>query len=1188
MGVNKDENNLAKAQNNADINQEAVTNIAKHSEALKSAAVSVGDFDDKLDDGTEALEAFSETIHTLPASIHGAIQTMNKNMAYMSKDLKTSFLSGIIRDKAWSVRAQLGKETEELRQAFEDSAKHLEEARNTGDARLIKEAEILKMQAESAYMNRKNTSEASQLNKKFWADAKTVAFDTLKNAFSGVVDYWKDTMNSAYTDMKSVIQNTYSDINARQNYDHAEYAKLVERLGNQITELGLDKVVNTGDLLEGVKASLGTGLSGATAELNALYAAIAERSGITFDWYSTEWTQTLSMIQSQGKAAGKTDEQIAAEMERMMQTIVQTTESIETTYGGDATGLAQGKAQQIMSYAADARQTYNLDDAAFTNMYQTLAVTSQELSKYGIESSAIIQDIGTLFSKGINEQDANVIFAGNGITGAEAIEMMQSGQYDKLVTNYIQNLQDMYKDPAKNPELLKALTSNLGGSLSEADYQKLANYTESEGAFGKNLEKVTKAELVTLEEMADSMEDSTLKSEQHKNEAMNKLDEIAVAFADDPQGEIIATEMVKGFSQVAGLLWTLITKQAALKFSDMLSNKLSGGSGGSSPLGNKSSNLFSKIGSKVKSGIGSTGNATVNGSGLLGKLASKGYSSAAMSGGSSIGGASGGMAALNGAAAYAAPVALAAGVIMGGVDSYNSFKSANEDGKITAVETGNALKSFITGHDANKSGDDKLAQVRKGGLGGIDWGSAAKNAGKGALIGGGIGGIAGSAAGGIGAAPGMAIGAAIGAVTGFVTNLIDQAVDLHNYNKYAKSEYGKLGETMKKNLTAVNDLASDYAEYNQMLLQKTDLETQLNEARKTGSGATKQEIALLELEIMEMEQKIKLKQAELGSVDDVVTKLEDSVKTLNESKSITTALTNIDSTINKEGWDTKTNWKDVSDEALEAAISDEQLKAFEAAGMKSTGDSRKDRIGLIQMTLSNGKGDVNFKGEDYDQDIKGGNINWSMLYGGANSTMAKDMKKQTTELESSIAETITTTQQNLAIASDANTNEELQNYIQMYIMAKETYLNSLFPEGKELTDARNTFVNALAFSSMMPNLSENRISEYEKWLKSNSKAKLDAYKPFYATGTTGEATIPYDNYLAYLHEGEQIRTKAEVTVERAEQHVASSDAITKVHDVVLTQTNTIISILTNIYSILSNSYTATHTDIKLTHDLPGI
>ena len=68
-----------------------------------------------------------------------------------------------------------------------------------------------------------------------------------------------------------------------------------------------------------------------------------------------------------------------------------------------------------------------------------------------------------------------------------------------------------------------------------------------------------------------------------------------------------------------------------------------------------------------------------------------------------------------------------------------------------------------------------------------------------------------------------------------------------------------------------------------------------------------------------------------------------------------------------------------------------------------------------------------------------------------------------------------------------------------------------------------------------------------------------------------------------------MRTAAEVSLDRAEQHIASVDVMSKVNDTLLTQTNTIISILTNIYNVISSGKGTLAPSIeRMTYDLPGI
>jgi hypothetical protein len=155
------------------------------------------------------------------------------------------------------------------------------------------------------------------------------------------------------------------------------------------------------------------------------------------------------------------------------------------------------------------------------------------------------------------------------------------------------------------------------------------------------------------------------------------------------------------------------------------------------------------------------------------------------------------------------------------------------------------------------------------------------------------------------------------------------------------------------------------------------------------------------------------------------------------------------------------------------------------------------------------------------------------------------------------------------------------------------YYNYLYDFGNGNAEAKAAFKAGTGLTwedyvNTFPDVDGTKITPKLIYDKYNKDAKFDSnYVPKFAVGTN---YVPYDNYLALLHKGEQVRTSAEVALENANKHIASSETSKAIHDVLLTQTNTIISILTDIYKVIANrpATGGASTTTKHVYDLPGI
>ena len=177
--------------------------------ATREVSADLGNLSDKLEETSNGVDKVNRALNLLPDELHSITETMNKNMAYISGDLKDSFVKGILNEKMWSVKAMLGKETEELRQAMESAQEALKIAEKSNDQEAIDYAQRKVQQTAEAYNARKNMTDSQKLNKKLAYDMKTELVKIGKQMFSDLWKYAQQILDQAYSKDKSTIDYSY-------------------------------------------------------------------------------------------------------------------------------------------------------------------------------------------------------------------------------------------------------------------------------------------------------------------------------------------------------------------------------------------------------------------------------------------------------------------------------------------------------------------------------------------------------------------------------------------------------------------------------------------------------------------------------------------------------------------------------------------------------------------------------------------------------------------------------------------------------------------------------------------------------------------------------------------------------------------------------------------------------------------
>lgn len=1207
MGINSENNNNTENLKQQENLASAVDGVTSSAQQLASANTKVADSTrdmrdgidsttDKLDKMQEGLDKTLRSIHLLPAAIEEYTKTINKNMAYAREDLQEGFFKGILNEKLWGFRAELGRETEELKQAMEASKKSalqaIEHANKTGkeqDKQIADAAKLRAQQLETAYQNRKNMKFSQQLNIKLARDMKTQLLEIGKKMFSELWGYAKKLLDDAYSKDKSTIEQNYDTIMSMNSYNHGEYAKLIDRLQEKIDASGLGDVISVNTLQENLTKTMQMGLQGALAESNAYYASIAEKAGITFDWYGTEWTNLISQMNRTGK-----------DYEKVMKSVITTTDDLAEVYG-DSTGLAGGRANQMMSAASTLGTTYGLSEEAIGNIYKSLAVTSQELTNYGIDTTNFVQDITGALESGLSNHDLGVIFGTGGATGDQVEQKIKEGKFDELIVQYMNNLEMYYKD--QNSEMVTALQGALGSSFSNTDYQAFQTYWEQEGSFSANFEKAMGASNSDIEDINGELKNYVTTQESYETKMENFMADIAEWMVQNPVAEVLGKTIQSGLSTIIGILLGFLGNQALNKF-------LGGGSGGDDiNLSKKSlSNLktsFSNIWkgkqtNVLKSGYSIADNGAIyapdgsfasagdayaktNGLNKFFSIKAKPEGISQIGGGTTLGA---------GATTVAGGLALIAGTAM----AINDAKKAEENGI-------SGWKGALTGYtEVAKNEGDVTAQTARNTLKGaaIVGGATAVGAG---LTGLATGATVGSAVPVIGTAIGAIVGLTAGLVTGYVeytkaSNVLlrntanlaeglaktaESTAEVHQAFQKLHNIYSVREEAEKGNSDAIESLVSQFpvlGKYVDESGNKLDgfdrvLDNLIKsmEADTNTKGVSNMNEVFKDTSIEEIKKGHGSMYNQLGDVAKWASQKNKSeaVGSLMDSGTISDISKGVVGKGNTEWVKTSTGEKIKAKDLIDELVSAGALESADDVN----GWDIKEVVGLAQHAGV-------LAGEDYKTHY------FSKIDSLTSDSSA--LVSLATELESikSFAENMDLTayldqfeRQGFVSgvkASEIATNWDLAMQSAWGIHKANTYYENALSDASGGQYVTPEDVSATLFTTLPSTAWKN-----EKFRKAMG---LSVEPPgSFAVGTD---YVPYDNYLALLHRGEQVKTSAEVALDEA-KHVASTTTQSAIHDVVLNQTNTIINLLTNIYQVLSSGKADTaNLSTKINYDLPGV
>lgn len=1145
MAANDNYNNLDDlAQENL---RELFAAVGSFSKASDKAEKVLSDGAKLLKDSTGLLDKTARTIEsTMTFSSRTLAESFKDSMSTATKRLEAA--AKLERDK--NAVNDMVKELEKALDSMEKSAGSQKAAASSYEYQLT-QSKLNDLKQHQVKLN--NIKSESAYSKQLMKETKAQGLKIITSLADSIISVFTESLKAGYNNLSSTYESTYGDITSMNSYSHKDVDRIINELQSFVKENKLEGVVTVSDYLPEIQNILKGGLTKDLATTVAKYSVLAKESGYSADFADPAFLKQIKNMADAGQ-----------DVEQFMKDIIGSTKAV-TESVGDAFGFANGQINTMTASISDLAQVMNMSQDAATNTYRSYAALNGILGSTEFDTSKLYSSINEYAQNGINSQSAEQLL-GYRATAQQFQQKIETEGTEGIIKDMFKQLYTTYA--GRTDEWISVASSALGSSFSTQDLESLMkkynSYSEFEEAFNKTLGAANQSD---GEKIIGELQNYQTKNESFNNKMENHMTDLVQLSKDSVWNEKIITalltqisvssliknggELISWFKKFKGLGSSLPSNMSSSAISgEQLALDLGSDTVGKTTFGQKLKNGATKVASNF---------ITPNSSGKF------------MSSGSTL-------TSLDKATAGAG---IATGIIMQGTSAIEAYKNAASNSENNTWQNiGYGTLSFLGASDTiGLSNEDKMAKAREEN-GSLDWSKIRKTTGAFAAAGAGVGGLAGSAAGGIGAAPGAAIGAAAGAVTGFVTNLVTQVADMHDYNQYIKSDFGQLNKSLEESFNGTKQLASSLSEYNSTLSQLNELNDKKSEYENGKLSLTDQEVALLDLEIKKTERLLELKAQELGNIDDIISANEKNSKIIKQGQAAMTGISAAQKIIDSAGYDNKTKFNKLSDSewaSIRSGLTNDMVDDMVKQGViKDAGSYEKNVMGILQSITGSTEGTNWF--DNIETDV----FSRASVQGGTKSSLYSEMQTNVNNATKEFGDNANTFSQLLTAVTDKYTNQGIQNTVGGFFESKISELTaSGLTRDEVVSDLKKAYPDV---ASMLPNVGSEKLNDYTSWLSKHGKAK-DDLKGYYSTGLD---YVPYDNYLAMLHKGEQVKTAAEANLERA--NIASDGTnkmATALKDTLVTQTDSIISILNDIYSLMSNSGTSTlGKRYKLNYSLP--
>lgn len=1100
-----------------------------------------------LKDSTGLIDKTMRTIEsTMTFSSRTLAESFKDSMSTATKKLEAA--AKLERDK--NAVNDMVKELEKALDSMEKSAGSQKAAASSYEYQLT-QSKLNDLKQHQVRLN--NIKSESAYSKQLMKETKAQGLKIITSLADSIISVFTESLKAGYNNLSSTYESTYGDITSMNSYSHKDVDRIINELQSFVKENKLEGVVTVSDYLPEIQNILKSGLTKNLATTVAKYSVLAKESG-----YSTDFADPAFLKQVKSMADAGQD------VEQFMKDIIGSTKAV-TESVGDAFGFANGQINTMTASISDLAQVMNMSQDAATNTYRSYAALNGILGSTEFDTSKLYSSINEYAQNGINSQSAEQLL-GYRATAQQFQKKIETEGTEGIIKDMFKQLYTTYA--GRTDEWISVASSALGSSFSTQDLESLMkkynSYAEFEEAFNKTLGAANKSD---GEKVIDELKNYQTKNKSFNNKMENHMTDLVLLSKDSVWNEKVITALLTQIS-VSSLIknggelinWFKKFKGLGGAFPNSVSSNAMHGEQLALDLGSDTIGKTT-FGQKVKNG------ATKVASNFITPDSSGKF----MSSGST----------LTSLGKATASAGIAAGIITQGTSAVEAYQNAASNPENNTLKNlGYSALSFAGYSDTlGLSNEDKMAKARAEN-GSLDWSKIWKTTGAFTAAGTYIGALTGSAAGGIGAAPGAAIGAAAGAVLGFTKSLTSQVVDIHDYNQYIKSDFGQLNKSLEESFKGTKQLASSLSEYNNTLSQLNELNNKKSDYENGKLDLTNQEVALLDLEIKKTERLLELKAQELGSIDDIIDLNEKNANVIKKGQATMSGLEAAQSIIDSAGYDSNTNFNKLSSSewsSIKSVLTEGIVNAMADQGViNNTGSYEKNVMGILQsMTGST-------QGRHWFDNIATEQFSRASVKGGKKSSLYKEMNENVNNATKEFGDNANTFSQLLTAVTDKYTNQGIQNAVGGFFESKISELTaSGLTRDEVISDLKKAYPNV---ASMLPNVGSEKLNDYTSWLSKHGKAK-DDLKGYYSTGLD---YVPYDNYLAMLHKGEQVKTAAEVNLERAN---FSSDGTNKMatalKDTLVTQTDSIISILNDIYSLMSSSNTSNlGKRYKLNYSLP--
>ncbi len=1174
MAANDNYNNLDDlAQENL---RELFAAVGSFSKASDKAEKVLSDGAKLLKDSTGLLDKTARTIEsTMTFSSRTLAESFKDSMSTATKRLEAA--AKLERDK--NAVNDMVKELEKALDSMEKSAGSQKAAASSYEYQLT-QSKLNDLKQHQVKLN--NIKSESAYSKQLMKETKAQGLKIITSLADSIISVFTESLKAGYNNLSSTYESTYGDITSMNSYSHKDVDRIINELQSFVKENKLEGVVTVSDYLPEIQNILKGGLTKDLATTVAKYSVLAKESGYSADFADPAFLKQIKNMADAGQ-----------DVEQFMKDIIGSTKAV-TESVGDAFGFANGQINTMTASISDLAQVMNMSQDAATNTYRSYAALNGILGSTEFDTSKLYSSINEYAQNGINSQSAEQLL-GYRATAQQFQQKIETEGTEGIIKDMFKQLYTTYA--GRTNEWISVASSALGSSFSTQDLESLmkkySSYSEFEEAFNKTLGAANQSD---GDKIISELQNYQTKNESFNNKMENRMTDIVQISKDS--------------------VWTekaILAAINALNFKDLVSFLKN-----SPEIAGK----VKDVASLLKGSLGSTGSlakAFKNGTALAskgGKLASVGK--VASSTGVKVAGKA--LGAIGSAAAI-------------GIDAYKGYKEYGAEGAWRGAITGSGDIASSGWDVAKGTGSAALKGAGIGMLFG-PWGAA---------IGAGIGAIAGLTT------TITDLNDEQKQFTKRLTKNSQQFADLNKKLQETNKSTAEFESKMKDTQSLENmvkqlkigekpseELLNKFPEYTSYL-DSNGKTTKAYVESLTEALKIQKELNLIEQNKKNMENggdyygltsKRKSAQSDYDSANKKVTALESAQTKKNAFE------------------DTLKNAKNVKFSGNNLTVDGKSYSLKDLRSMYSNDNLYIEDIfssGLLNssanLTYTPGKNDLNsyhtksgkvlekntsISGDDIKNKFGKGTTKWDKqgnLYTEYKFNDSSKIDHTSTKLTEAKKD-LGTAQTNLATATGNSKQGALNLYREFsnsglggdkynsadsfstwatsdglsYDLNLEgedknksgTFENKLYNynEGmKALLEAESTEAGKQKIIDTYANLAPSKLKDWYNSYRQSMGLSTIGWTPAFATGLD---YVPYDNYLAMLHKGEQVKTAAEVNLERAN---FSSDGTNKMatalKDTLVTQTDSIISILNDIYSLMSSSNTSTlGKRYKLNYSLP--